>query len=293
MPRSKLAVSRGTKSLGSPWSDICHMLARNHIQYRSIEFPVSQSLRESNPQDPYALHLLRVLPVLWVAMTICTADLTLHHILSCAICIKGSQESSGPSEICHGWPRWWFHPIDKMPHDASMIWLDKLQFPQGGQQLRHFSTAPWPSMACITRVLGGSDTFSKRSLGHVPATSLLQSRHEAEHILQLIPAISYLLSEWVSWFGLSFSDLDMHDSVPIPKSIAQIKTQLRIPREMAFWWKIRQRANCLGQASVTLKPRGLKTAWTRASALFTPEIRKALDAWMHLASFGSSAIKVW
>ena len=58
MPRSKLAVSRGTKSLGSPWSDICHMLARNHIQ------SVSQSLRESNPQDPYALHLLRVLPVL-------------------------------------------------------------------------------------------------------------------------------------------------------------------------------------------------------------------------------------
>lgn len=38
MPRSKLAVSRGTKSLGSPWSDICHMLARNHIQIRALNF---------------------------------------------------------------------------------------------------------------------------------------------------------------------------------------------------------------------------------------------------------------
>ena len=208
MPRSKLAVSRGTKSLGSPWSDICHMLARNHIQYRSIEFPVSQSLRESNPQDPYALHLLRVLPVLWVAMTICTADLTLHHILSCAICIKGSQESSGPSEICHGWPRWWFHPIDKMPHDASMIWLDKLQFPQGGQQLRHFSTAPWPSMACITRVTGGFRYIQQEVARTCPCDVSLakQARsgtHPPAYSCNFLPLVGVGVMIWAffQWLG--------------------------------------------------------------------------------------------
>ena len=203
MPRSKLAVSRGTKSLGSPWSDICHMLARNHIQ------SVSQSLRESNPQDPYALHLLRVLPVLWVAMTICTADLTLSstfcHVLSTSRAVKSQ---AGQVRFAMDWPLWWFHPIDKMPHDASMIWLDKLQFPQGGQQLRHFSTAPWPSMACITRVTGGFRYIQQEVARTCPCDVSLakQARsgtHPPAYSCNFLPLVGVGVMIWAffQWLG--------------------------------------------------------------------------------------------